>query len=91
MIDAAQTDWMEWQAGYICGAMLMPKTAMVATCRTYVEQHGLYGAISLQTAHGSALIARISADFRVSNEAARVRLLKLGLVTEGPGNLSLFS
>jgi Zn-dependent peptidase ImmA (M78 family) len=25
MIDAKQTDWMEWQAGYICGAILMPK------------------------------------------------------------------
>lgn len=25
IIDAKQTDWMEWQAGYVCGAILMPK------------------------------------------------------------------
>ncbi len=24
ILDPAQTDWMEWQAGYVCGALLMP-------------------------------------------------------------------
>jgi hypothetical protein len=24
IIDALTTDWMEWQAGYVCGALLMP-------------------------------------------------------------------
>jgi Zn-dependent peptidase ImmA (M78 family) len=91
MIDAAQSDWMEWQAGYACGALLMPKTAVLATCRSYAERHGLYGAISLQTAEGTAVIARMTAAFKVSTDAARVRLLKLGVVTEGPANRSLFS
>lgn len=90
MIDAAQTDWMEWQAGYVCGALLMPKTAVLNACRSYVEAHGVYGTISLQTAHGAALIAEITTAFKVSNDAARVRLLKLGLVTAGPGTRSLF-
>lgn len=91
MIDAAQSDWMEWQAGYICGAMLMPKTALATVCRTFAEKHGLYGAISLQTVYGAALITSVTAAFRVSGDAARVRLLKLGLVTEAAANGSLFS
>jgi len=91
MLDAKQSDWMEWQAGYACGALLMPKTAVVTACRVYVELHALYGTISLQTAHGTALISQIVETFQVSAEAARVRLLKLGLVTEGPPNRTLFS
>ena len=90
MIDAAQSDWMEWQAGYVCGALLMPKTAVVATCRAYVEQHDVYGTLSLQTVHGTAVVARVAETFKVSNDAARVRLLKLGLVIEGPPNRTLF-
>src|SRR5580704_16996034 len=27
--NAAESDWMEWQAGYACGALLMPVTAIV--------------------------------------------------------------
>jgi Zn-dependent peptidase ImmA (M78 family) len=91
MIDAAQADWMEWQAGYICGALLMPKGAVHALCRAFAEQHGLFGAISLQTAHGAALIASVASTFKVSDDAARVRLVKLGLVTEAAANRSLFS
>ena len=30
ILSAAKSDWMEWQAGYACGAVLMP--------RTYVQQ-----------------------------------------------------
>ncbi len=91
MINAAQNDWMEWQAGYICGALLMPKTLLVGVCRTYSDQHRLYGPISLQSDHGSALIGSVTTAFKVSNDAARVRLLKLGLVTEAPPNRTLFS
>jgi len=91
MLNAANTDWMEWQAGYACGALLMPKTAVVATCRAYVEKHKVYGTISLQTAHGASLVASVTEAFQVSGDAARVRLLKLGLVTEGPPNRTLFS
>jgi Zn-dependent peptidase ImmA (M78 family) len=82
---------MEWQAGYICGALLMPKTAVLALCRAFAERRGLFGAISLQTADGAALVASIASAFKVSDEAARVRLAKLGLVTEASANRSLFS
>ncbi len=90
MIDAKQTDWMEWQAGYVCGAILMPKTALLAACRTFAEKHSIYGAISLHTPHGTGLIACVTNAFKVSEDAARVRLLKLGLVTEAAATRSLF-
>lgn len=90
MIDAAQTDWMEWQAGYICGAILMPKTSVVRICREYAEAHGLYGAVSLQTTHGHALMAQVVSTFAVSDDAARVRLLKLNLLTAAAQTASLF-
>lgn len=90
MIDAPQKDWMEWQAGYICGAILMPKSAVVRLVREYVEQHGVYGVVSLQSPHASNLISSMVRQFQVSEEAARVRLLKIGLLTESPPNPSLF-
>jgi hypothetical protein len=89
--DAAQTDWMEWQAGYACGAILMPKSAVVRMVRQYVEEHGLYGAISQQTSHASNLIDLIVSAFHVSESAARVRLLKINLLTTAPATQSLFN
>lgn len=91
MIDATQTDWMEWQAGYVCGAILMPKTAVLNVCRPFAEERSLYGAISLRTMHGAELVKKIAETFQVSEDAARVRLLKLGLVTEAVSTRSLFS
>jgi Zn-dependent peptidase ImmA (M78 family) len=90
MIEAAQTDWMEWQAGYVCGALLMPKSAIVRTCTSFCEVNNLYGAVSLQSAHGSILISQVAKAFRVSEDAARVRMLKLGLVTAAAPTASLF-
>lgn len=91
MLDAAQTDWMEWQAGYVCGAILMPKTAVLTLCRRFAEDHGIFGAVSLQAAAGADLISQVVSAFKVSADAARVRLLKLNLVTEAAPNQSLFS
>lgn len=90
IIDAPQKDWMEWQAGYACGAILMPKSAVVRLVQEYVEQRGLYGALSLQSPHAQNLIARVTTAFQVSDDAARVRLLKVGLLTAAAPNQSLF-
>lgn len=90
MIDAPQKDWMEWQAGYACGAFLMPKSAVVQLVRDYMEQHELYATVSLQTLHAQNLISSMTKTFKVSDDAARVRLLKTGLLTETAPHLSLF-
>ena len=89
--DATQNDWMEWQAGYVSGAILMPKSAVLRMVQEYFEEHDLYGAISLQTSHAHNLIDLIMSAFQVSQDAARVRLLKIDLLTTAPSNQSLFS
>jgi len=77
MLGAPQTDWMEWQAGYVCGALLMPRSVLARVVGEYQEQHALFGSVSVDGTHGQALIARVVNAFQVSEDAARVRLTKL--------------
>lgn len=91
MIDAAKTDWMEWQAGYICGALLMPKSVVTHLCREFVEPSNIYGAISLKSGDGPNLVQAVVTAFRVSEDAARVRLLQLGVLAPTPQTRSHFS
>ena len=91
ILDSAQTDWMEWQAGYACGALLMPVSALTALVRTYNEQHGLYGPVESGDAHGAALIEMTQQAFSVSADAARVRLTKLAMIGLAAAGTSLLS
>ena len=91
ILDATQTDWMEWQAGYVCGALLMPVTQVLSLAGSYKESHGLYGSIGLNDPHGRALIDAVQTAFQVSADAARVRLLKLGILGEASAGASLFN
>lgn len=84
LLHANQSDWMEWQAGYASGAFLMPITPLHQMVRALLEEERLFGPISLQQAASHELIERVRLTFGVSEEAARVRLLKLGYLTEGP-------
>ena len=90
ILDAAQTDWMEWQAGYVCGALLMPVSYVRRLVRAYRKSHGLFGAIGPANQHGRALIAEMQRAFQVSADAARVRLFKLGVFSEADAGSSLF-
>ena len=91
ILDAAQTDWMEWQAGYVCGALLMPVSRVRRLVGAYQETHGLFGAMGHASVHGQALIAEMQTAFQVSADAARVRLLKLGFLGDADAGPSLFS
>ena len=74
-IDAPSSDWMEWQAGYACGALLMPKTELVRVVRAFRAAEGLmYSDVAVGSEVGQAMIDLIAAAFHVSREAARVRL-----------------
>ena len=86
MLDAPDTDWMEWQAGYVCGALLMPKLSLAHVVGAYQERHGIFGSVSAAGTHGRALIEKVTKAFQVSTEAARVRLAKLGYLgtEQGP-------
>jgi len=78
MVSASQTDWMEWQAGHVCGALLMPISHVKRVAGDFQRHHGIFGPIVPATDHGRALIDAITTSFQVSAEAARVRLLRLG-------------
>lgn len=80
IVGARQTDWMEWQAGYACSALLMPRTAAMRVAGEYVRAQGLFGAVSPADGHGQALISLFVERFGVSREAARVRLSVLGVL-----------
>ena len=91
ILNAGQSDWMEWQAGYVCGAILMPISRVQACIRPYIEKNSLYGGILPNSAHAGALIDLLIDQFQVSEEAARVRLLKLGTLNTSAPQRSLFA
>ena len=91
IIDARNTDWMEWQAGYVSGALLMPISLIRKTAGGFQEQHGIFGPVGSATAEAAALIERVRSTYHVSADAARVRLTKLELLAARPHGPSLFS
>ena len=56
IFDAAQTDWIEWQAGYVCGALLMPASKVRELAGANLESQGLFGVVGQRDSHGLALI-----------------------------------
>jgi hypothetical protein len=83
MLNASDQDWMEWQAGYACGAILMPGTALVEMVQRFRAANNLlYKNLSLQSEPGQKLITEVSLGFQTSRDAARVRLLKKGVLTD---------
>ena len=83
------TDWMEWQAGYVSGAILMPITRLQRLVRTTFDARGAFGSVPTPSLKGADLIARVADQFGVSNDAARVRLAQLGYLTDRPEERSL--
>lgn len=79
IVTAPRIDWREWQAGYACGALLMPARRLrqkVADWR--VSWSGEPGEAL------GALINDVAAAFQVSRLAAQVRLRVLGLDPQSP-------
>ena len=90
ILNAPYTDWMEWQAGYICGALLMPITYIRRTVTVFFEENNLLGPLKETSAEASDLKAVIAETFQVSIDAARVRLLKLKHLSGSEVSPSLF-
>lgn len=91
ILGASKTDWMEWQAGYVCGAILMPVSHTRRIAREFLGAKQQVGPVATGTKDGHELIVRVSETFQVSEEAARIRLLKLNLLGPVAGQGSLFS
>jgi Zn-dependent peptidase ImmA (M78 family) len=70
ILNAPAGDWMEWQAGYISGALLMPVSALK---QQFIESRK-------SGIDGASLTGNIAALFDVSNDAASSRLSKFGLL-----------
>ena len=90
MLEAPQVDWMEWQAGYASGAYLMPKSAVTALVRALVPADAPIPPWSTDSELGRRLIRKVMSDFEVSEDAARVRLIKLNHLTSSPRVPTLF-
>jgi hypothetical protein len=84
-------DWMEWQAGYASGAVLMPKSHVVKTVGTIQQNLGIYGSVPPKSDNGGCLISGIMKDFKVSRDAAIVRLKILKFLGSEPAARALFS
>ena len=90
ILRASQYDWAEWQAGYVSGAILMPVSAVRRIVGDYRSEQGRHGEIAVSSDAGRALIGLLIDAFAVSEEAARMRLIKLRLLTTGTPTAPLF-
>jgi len=83
IINAAESDWMEWQAGYVCGAILMPVSALVDTVQAFRAENNLpLSNFTVDSDEGQRLIASVATTFQTSQDAARVRLLKKRILAD---------
>jgi hypothetical protein len=82
VLRAGATDWLEWQAGYCSGAFLMPASLITPIVQGLVLETGLFSPISDAHPVARTLILRVQEAFRVSSDAARVRLLRMGYLWE---------
>jgi hypothetical protein len=91
MIDPPKVDWMEWQAGHISGAVLMPASAVRRTLAHFHERLGSSGPVRLESVAGQGIIQAVVAGFQVSKDAARVRLTRLRYLGTPMTSGSLFT
>jgi Zn-dependent peptidase ImmA (M78 family) len=82
IVDAPQSDWMEFQAAYIGGALLMPAYSVKLLAGETTMREAKQPPVSADSDLGHAIVERIMRRCGVSEQAARVRLLRLRLLTE---------
>ena len=89
MLNASRVDWMEWQAGHVCGAILMPATAVRDLIKAEFQDFASNGQpISRMIA--AAMVEQIQGAFSVSQEAARVRLMRLNVIQDSLSEQLIF-
>lgn len=82
IIGARQADWLEWQAGYASGALLIPLSALRRTVREARKEAAVFGDVAVGSPAGQQIIRKVQQGYQVSADAARVRLLQRGFLTE---------
>ncbi len=91
IVGAPEYDWMEWQAGYVCGAVLMPHTRVKALATDTLNKDLRQGPVDASSTAAGNLIARLVDSFQVSADAARVRLIKLKVIADRRPGADLFA
>jgi Zn-dependent peptidase ImmA (M78 family) len=89
VIGARSIDWMEWQAGYASGAFLMPISAVRAVVGEFLDRNQSQNPILAGTFLANQLVHLVATRFRVSADAAHVRLMQLGHLTTNSGSSPL--
>jgi Zn-dependent peptidase ImmA (M78 family) len=84
ILGANQVDWLEWQAGFASGALLMPITPLTAIVRSVYAEADRIAPVAVSSSVGQKLLHQVQTTFQVSADAARVRLLQLSHLTEYP-------
>ena len=79
------TDWLEWQAGYACGALLMPAGTVSRLVDDLLQRTGRRPPLLASGTLAGTLVRRVARTFDVSLPAARTRLFKLGHLTAYTG------
>jgi hypothetical protein len=72
--------WMEWQARYMSGGFLMPKTRVGRLAQRLAESKRWQVPVPADSAPSTYLVEHVVIAFQVSRAAALVRLKQLGLV-----------
>ncbi|MCO6432236.1 MAG: ImmA/IrrE family metallo-endopeptidase [Deltaproteobacteria bacterium] len=86
---AKEYDWMEWQAWFFSGAILMPQDEVIAEVRNFRQERGVSSDIVAASPQAQELAGAIATRFEISNDFAKVRLIRLNLLTTS-GSASLF-
>ena len=89
LIGGSGADWMEWQAGYVSGAILMPISQITELVQEACNAWETYGGVQTTSIQGADIVARVAGRFDVSTDAARVRLSQLGYLMDGSPARSL--
>ena len=79
---AQEKDWMEWQADHLGGALLMPRSYVLAWAGELAMHEGRNPPLHVDSNLGRAVIGRLKRRCQVSEQAARTRLRRLGLLSE---------
>jgi Zn-dependent peptidase ImmA (M78 family) len=82
ILQAPVSDWMEWQASYVCGALLMPFSIVRNLVQGSLSARDKSNRIQVESVQARELMTQIAGVFDVSADAARVRLQKLGIIQQ---------
>ena len=80
ILQAPAEDWMEWQASYAGGALLMPLSSVTNMVRTNIPDWNGIDRIPANSPSVREIVNQMGQTFDISPDAAQVRLTKLRII-----------